>query len=849
MSSLIAQIAANWYFAPLPTVVLLALLLPRFNRPGAKPLAVFVVATGVWLTGEVVDYGITDFAWKVFWMRVRYGGIVILPVAWFVMVCQITQRSHWVRTRNVLLLCVMPMVTFSLVLTGMRHTLLWREVALDAAADYPRLAIKVGVAYWIHTAYSYALVVGGAALVYAASRQTGRRYRNQMRLVLYAFAFPFVGNIFFQIGVGPAGRHDFTPFMLVVTCAIFTWNCVRRGFLNPPVRPARDVVVQSMQDAVLVIDADGTVLDMNPAAQSMFDVNSGELEGQPLTDCLDLPDLCLTEDASPLAMETSRLDASGTLCRYEARVSPVHQRLVGHAGFVIVLRDVTRQREAAEEHLRLFTAITQVDELVIAADTEGRITYVNPAFEHATGYGRDEVLGRELEVLTDPAGASSFYDLALLDAEGSGTPRGRFVNRRKDGSAFDVEGAIYPIHDEDGRHVGCLSVQRDITEDVRLEGQLRQAQKMETVGQLAGGVAHDFNNLLQAINGFTGMALRELDEEHRAYPMLQEVAEAGDRAGRLVGQLLAFSRRQLIRPENLDLNEVVTGLLKMLGRVLGEHIRISFVPGRLRGMALVDQGQIEQVIMNLCVNARDAMPAGGTLTVETFSVEIDEAYCVKHSWAKPGQTVGFSVSDTGSGMNRETQERIFDPFFTTKEQGKGTGLGLSTVYGIVKQHGGMIDVYSEEGRGTVFKVYFPMVDEAEADEAMESAEEPPGGTETILLAEDEAMVRDLAHRMLAGAGYTVLDAEDGEDALRVARAHGDEISLALLDVVMPALGGREVSERLSELYPHIRFLFSSGYSASTLHRDFVLDEDVELIPKPYDHPQLLRQIRQVLDGE
>ena len=388
----------------------------------------------------------------------------------------------------------------------------------------------------------------------------------------------------------------------------------------------------------------------------------------------------------------------------------------------------------------------------------------------------------------------------------------------------------------------------DITEQKQLEAQLRQAQKMEAVGQLAGGVAHDFNNLLQVINGYAEMALEDLNEQHPARVCVEEIAGSGQRAALLVAQLLAFSRRQVIQPDNLDLNEIIAALLKMLTRMLGEHVQVEFLPGHQLGTVFADRAQIEQVLMNLCINARDAIREDtGRLTLETENVRFDQEYCENHSWARPGRYVLLSVTDTGSGMAPEVLEHIWEPFFTTKEVGKGTGLGLSTVYGIVRQHEGMVNVYSEPGRGTTFKVYLPLVERPAASVGTKVEAPARGGHETILVAEDNPTVRALIRLLLEKAGYRVLLASDGNEALAMGEKHGENIDLALLDVVMPGLGGRAVYETLHQKFPQIRFLFASGYSMNGVHTNFVLDEGFDLLQKPFESRTLLSKVRNTLD--
>jgi nitrogen-specific signal transduction histidine kinase/ActR/RegA family two-component response regulator len=383
----------------------------------------------------------------------------------------------------------------------------------------------------------------------------------------------------------------------------------------------------------------------------------------------------------------------------------------------------------------------------------------------------------------------------------------------------------------------------------QLEAQLRQAQKMEAIGRLAGGIAHDFNNLLTAIRGFTDLVRRDLPEGdvHRAD--LDQVVLAADRATELARQLLAFSRRQVLQPKVVDPAGIVDGIAPMLRRLLGEHI--EFVTHAAPGLGLirVDPSQLEQVIVNLALNARDAMPDGGQLTIETANVELDAAYASTHAEVTPGPFVLLAVSDTGSGMALETQGHAFEPFFTTKEPGKGTGMGLATVFGIVKQSGGSIYLYSEPGHGTTFRIYLPRVDEAPVPAAGEPVEvrPAPSGTETILLVEDEPAVRAFAERVLAEQGYTVLSAADALAALALAAAHAGQIELLVTDVIMPGLQGHQLAERLAAERPDLRVLYVSGFTESSVIHQGVLGADVAFLPKPFSAEALGRAVRQALD--
>lgn len=398
-----------------------------------------------------------------------------------------------------------------------------------------------------------------------------------------------------------------------------------------------------------------------------------------------------------------------------------------------------------------------------------------------------------------------------------------------------------------------LAVER-VFEQIRLEHrlaeadrQLRQAQKMEAVGKLAGGVAHEFNNLLQAIQGYTRFAMEGLHSDDGRRKDLEQVLAASDRAATLTRQLLGFSRREVLQMADVEPNPGVRDLVKMLHPLIGEHISVQLNLADNVGLVHADAGHIQQMLMNLCVNARDAMPGGGQLTIKTEDATFSPAYCEFHPQMKPGRYVVFSVADTGCGMPPEVKNHIFEPFFTTKEVGKGTGLGLAMVYGVVQQHHGAIHVYSEPGLGTTFKIYLPTVDR-EA-QAAPRPERPParGGNETILVAEDDPLVRDLAERILGGAGYRTITATNGEDAVRLFQSNADAIALALLDVVMPRLGGRDAFRQMRIIKPDARAVFCSGYDPEMPQVGFVADDNLRLIQKPFDPETLLAAVRKVLD--
>jgi len=509
-----------------------------------------------------------------------------------------------------------------------------------------------------------------------------------------------------------------------------------------------------------------------------------------------------------------------------------------------------KQRQKAEDMLRkLWSAVEQSDDLVIITDREGRTEYVNPAFEALTGYSRQEAMGQSLLLLSDHPVPESYQQVwqAIL----SGNPfRGAVVNRKKDGQTFFAEKTVTPLRDSDGQITNFISTDRDITERRRLEAQLQQATKMDAVGRLAGGVAHDFNNLLMVISAYAELMLDSLASEHPLRRNVAEIMGAARRAADLTRQLLAFGRQQVQTLQQLDLNFVTREITQMLPRLLGEDIELIFVPGPSLGKVQADPGQIEQIVMNLAVNARDAMPDGGKLTIETANVLVDDAYIQRHSIVPPGDYVLLAVTDSGAGIATQHLSHIFEPFFTTKEEGKGTGLGLATVYGIVKQNRGFVWVYSEPELGTTFKIYLPRVQkETAAVQSQKPIETPFRGSETLLLVEDETAVRQSASEFLFLNGYTVLEAGNGEDAVRVAKEHDGAIDLMISDVVMPKMGGAKLAELLAGARPDMKVLFVSGYAEKTVLRHGAIDVTTRFLQKPFSLKMLARKVREVLGTE
>lgn len=612
-------------------------------------------------------------------------------------------------------------------------------------------------------------------------------------------------------------------------------------------------------------------ITVNNAFADFLGYTQEELKGKKWQDLTPVEDikkiekrigLLLTEEKRSDRFEKRYVHKNGTTLwadvsvtiRRDARENPLY--------FMTTVVDITARKQAeealrnSEEFQRAMIDCSPV--ALFTIDLDGNVLTWNASAEKIFGWHAEETIGKPLPIV--PADKQEESDALLWQIfKGGGFIGKELIRLRNDGTLFPVSLSAAPVHNDRNQVVGILGAVEDLTERKKIEAereqlqsQLLQAQKMESVGRLAGGVAHDYNNMLSVIIGYAQFGMDKTDPEDELRADLQEILTAAERSADITRQLLAFARKQTINPKALDLNETVESMFKMIRRLIGEDIDLSWKPGPAVWPVKMDPSQLDQILVNLCINARDAISDVGRITIETHNVRFDEAYCANHAGFVPGEYVLLAVSDDGRGMDKETLDKIFEPFYTTKEIGKGTGLGLSVIYGIIKQNKGFINVYSEPEKGTTFQLYFSRhADDASPIETVGVGPEktPVGSGETVMIVEDEASILKLAKRILIPLTYNVLTATSPNEALVLAKEHGGDIHLLIADVVLPGMNGRDLAEKLQAEYPKLKVLFMSGYTSDVIVHHGVLDADVQFIQKPFSKTNFAIKVRKALNNE
>jgi PAS domain S-box-containing protein len=599
----------------------------------------------------------------------------------------------------------------------------------------------------------------------------------------------------------------------------------------------------------IVTDRQGRIVYANPATSRLSGYSQSELAGCSLETIFDLADeqralidQCL-RDKTTISFETTGIRKADPTFPVQLNAAPLNLE-TDALGLVVFAFDISGLKMAIEEQARLVTAVEHAAESIIVTNPEGIIEYVNPAFEKITGYSRQEVIGRNIELMDSGRHSKTFLSFIIDTLQRGEIWQGRIVNKRKDNSLYETEATVSPIKNKIGEITNYVSLQRDVSHEVRLERQLRQAQKMEAIGTLAGGIAHDFNNLLMGIQGNISLSLLDLDTDSPLSKNLKKIEQYIQNGVDLTKQLLGFARGGKYEISLLNINELLKEQNLMFSRTNKEVIfEDKFAPDLWS--VEVDRGQIEQVLMNLYLNALQAMPGGGTLIIRTGHVTIDKDQYNPY-YVKAGKYVKITIEDTGIGMSEEIQQRIFDPFFTTKEMGRGTGLGLASVYGIVKNHEGFINVYSEKGKGTRFEVCLPASGKG-VPHKEKAREEFVEGKETVLLVDDEDMIIDVGERMLGKLGYKVFTARDGKEAIEVFQKYQEKIDVIVLDMIMPKMGGGESFDRIKKMKPEIKVLLSSGYSINGQATEILNRGCNGFIQKPFNLQNLSKNLRSILE--
>ena len=682
-----------------------------------------------------------------------------------------------------------------------------------------------------------------------AIRERTGKFRGEL-MFLRSDGTKFLGEISYAIFGGQDGRLHTSMSIRDIT---------ERKHAEEALRESEIKYKELYDDAPVgyhELDREGRIVRINKTEVDMLGYLPEEMIGRPLFDFI-VPEqrersrnyfeAIISGKQAVIPFERKCICKNGTSLDVLVELKLVHDSLGQKSGMRVTVQDITERKKAEKSRILLEAAIEQAAEYILITDADGKIQYVNPAFEKINGYKSEEVVGRNPSFLKSGVQDEAFYKEMWDTIKGGGVWRGRLINRKKDGSLYHEEGTIFPIRDVAGRISNFVAVKNDVTQEMELENQLRHSQKMESIGLLAGGIAHDFNNILTTVLGYSSMMKTAKDSSEKSRYRAGEIDKAAQRGADIARQLLMFSRKKPPKLETLNLSDIINQSLNFLKSTIGPTIAIKYYPEKNLNPIDADNTQIQQILMNLAVNARDAMPGGGNIVIRTENVLIDQNYVQNHIYAKPGPYVLLTFSDNGIGMDKKTQRRIFEPFFTTKAIGKGTGLGLSMVYGLVKNHKGLVHVYSELGKGTIFKIYFPL-STGTASAAVKEEAPVKGGHETILVVDDEEMILNMVLSILEDYGYSCLSAESGVEAIKIYEENREKIDLVLLDLIMPKIGGPAVFEKIKTVNPRVKVIMSSG---------FLVQDEAELsttgvkafVSKPYQARYLAQKVREVLDGD
>lgn len=799
------------------------------------------------LFGYLMELNSPSLERMYFWNHIQYIGLPFLVPLWLLVALVYSGIASRLPRILAGALFIIPALTFIFRHTNYYHHFFYTGYWLKDFKGFDVMYLHRGAWYWVNMTYMTLGLLLATAIYLKRFREDARGERKGYALLLSASLLPYIGQILIAVDF-MGGGIDYAALIFPVSLVMVFYAITRHDALAIKTL-ARGTVFDNNREVMMLFDRGNRLVDCNRSAFNLFPQLAEAHHLQPDKELFpEHPTIVEMFEGNTDSDRERTVSIDGRY--YEARLSVIKNSDGRFAARLLSFRDMTQRKQTEEERTRLMAAIEQAEEIVMIVDMEANIQYVNPAFEKITGYSREEAIGRNPRFLQSGKHDPEFYHKLWNTITSGTTWRGRMVNKTKDGSFYTEEAAISPVQNSEGRTVNYVAVKRDITEHLQMTEHLQHAQRLESVGRLAGGVAHDFNNILTGINGFTRFAIETLPDDSEVREDLQEVVKLAGRAEELTRQLLAFSRRQPLQTQVINLNSLAEEMSRILQRLIGENIELDIITADDLRDVEVDPSQIEHVLINLAINARDAMPEGGRLSIETMNVLLDNEYANARNGVSPGEYVMLAISDNGEGMSAEVQRKIFEPFYTTKSPGEGSGLGLAMVYGIVKQHGGNIWVYSEPGAGATFKIFLPATkaDAPEYIKPLEESELSAGGTETIMVVEDEKDVCDVVGRMLESCGYTVVKAASPAEAGRILEARGAEIDLLLTDVVLPERNGRRFYEEARSRHPHLRVLYMSGYTDNAIVVDGILSPDALFIQKPFAKETLILKVREALDG-
>ncbi len=839
---------------------MLTSLIPLFVGPAVLlPIAAYAVlhrrvrAAGWYalLLAAIAHWSMT-YAWeltagqlefKILVLKIKYLGVLAIPAIWIGFVLDFVGTEPARIRRTVRVVAAFSAAMLALAWTDGWHHTFWGPITVDTSGPFD-LLIGRGPGFYVNIFFTYAALWAGIGVLATRAFQSPYLYAKRCGILIAATLLPWLGNLAFLMEADSVANIDPTPFLFACTgvgavIAVFHYRML------DPIPMLSDARIENLGDGVLVVDPQGRLADMNGAAQAILGRRIGDVAGTPLDRTLPgwtLPRL--TSASEDLTLTT----AGGAARTFETQAIAIHGGPDGPTGYVVLLHDVTERRAAAatirDSEQRYRQLVENAHDLIFTCDLDGQLRSINRAGLLATGYARDEIVGRTLAELTTPETRPRVLDLLQLARDGAALVPVEIALTAKNGRRIPLEVASW-LQGGDGPPRTIQAIGRDQTSRERYEDQLRQSQKMEAVGKLAAGIAHDFNNLLTAILGFADLAERPLPADSPSRPPLAQIRRSGQQAAALTRQLLAFARRQILQPVVLDLNGAIGDLGTMLSRLLGEDVSIVYALAHDLRRVRVDLSQIQQVIVNLAVNARDAMPRGGELRIETSNVAI-RATAQPAVSLPAGRYVSLSVSDTGEGIPDDVLGHIFEPFYTTKAMGQGTGLGLATVHGIIKQSGGDILVRTAPGRGTTFVIHLPATEAALPLDERAVLADPRGATPgTVLLIEDDDAVREFAREVLRSRGWRVVEAAGPAEALAIVTEREATFDVVVTDVVMPGLSGGELADRLEQLQPGLPILFVSGYADVDVIGRGQLRAGRQLLAKPFTGAELVYRVQEL----